>query len=89
MKRFLNTDEASTSKKPKTEDFLQEIQNNRLKTAESILDFKFNKKRVKMLNKYEEVPESNNEGGIAYWMARDIRYVLRKIIVPDCLDINK
>ena len=73
MKRFLTSDEPSTSKKAKTEDFLQEIQNNRLKTAESILDFKFNKKRIKILNKYEEVPESNSEGGICYWMARDQR----------------
>ncbi|KAL7052158.1 hypothetical protein ACKWTF_004794 [Chironomus riparius] len=73
MKRFLTSDEPSTSKKAKTEDFLEEIQNNRLKTAESIVEFKFNKKRIKILNKYDEVPESNSEGGICYWMARDQR----------------
>jgi hypothetical protein len=56
MKRFLETDQASTSKKAKTEaaessEFLTSIQNNRLKAAESIADFKFNKKRVKILSK--------------------------------------
>lgn len=74
MKRFL-TDSGSTSavKKPKTSDdkFLMEIQSHREKTAASIREFKFNKKRVKVLNKNEEVPESAT--GIAYWMARDQR----------------
>ena len=73
MKRAASSEEPSTSKKAKNENFLEEIQNNRLKTAESILDFKFNKKRLKILNKYEEVPETNSEGGICYWMARDQR----------------
>ncbi|CRL08549.1 CLUMA_CG021341, isoform A [Clunio marinus] len=76
MKRFLETnDQQSSSKKTKTEnsssDFVISIQNNRLKTAESIRDFKFNKKRVKILSKVEDVAEKSN--GIAYWMARDQR----------------
>lgn len=71
MKRTLSTEAASSSKKSKTENFLEEIQNNRLKTAANILEFKFNKKRLKILNKLDEVPE--NKEGICYWMARDQR----------------
>lgn len=55
MKRFLETSEASTTKKAKTEEgsseFLTSLQTNRLKAAESISAFKFNKKRVKILTK--------------------------------------
>jgi hypothetical protein len=59
MKRFLTSpDNASSSKSAKTEsDFLSEITNNRHKVASDVTAFKFNKKRVKMLNKYEEVAE--------------------------------
>lgn len=74
MKRYLDgpsTSSSSEPKKPKNENFIQEIQNNRLKTAEDILQFKFNKKRVKMLNKHEEVP--SDAAGVVYWMARDQR----------------
>jgi F0F1-type ATP synthase delta subunit len=67
MKRFL--DQPSTSKKQKTEDFsefIKEIHNTRLSTAESVLEIKFNKKRIRFINKIEEVPEEKK--GIAYWM---------------------
>lgn len=60
MKRFLETGEASTSKKTKSESesssgFLTSLHKNRLKTAESISDFKFNKKRVKILSKVGKI----------------------------------
>jgi hypothetical protein len=76
MKRKASTEEVLTTKKAKNEDFLEEVQKNRVKTAESVLNFKINKKRVQILNNYEQVPETNNEGGICYWMARDQRYVM-------------
>lgn len=52
MKRYLATSEASTSKKVKEDkasELLDTFQTNRLKAAESIVDFRFNKKRVKIL----------------------------------------
>lgn len=73
MKRYLTAESSSEAKKQKNDNFLAEIHNNRLETAESVTDFKFNKKRLKILNKLDEVPETNNEGGICYWMARDQR----------------
>jgi len=36
-----------------------------------VADFKFNKKRVRMLSKATEVPETS--AGIVYWMSRDQR----------------
>ena len=36
-----------------------------------MLDFKFNKKRVEMVSKAEDMPDKN--GGIVYWMNRDQR----------------
>lgn len=82
MKRANSSDEnkASGSKKSKNEEgnFIDEIHNNR-KKANSILEFKFNKKRIKILNGKEEVPEDRT-GGIAYWMARDQR-IQGKIII--------
>jgi hypothetical protein len=60
MKRFLDTSEASTSKKVKVEnaassEFLTSLQNHRLKAAASISEFKFNKRRVKILSKVKEI----------------------------------
>jgi hypothetical protein len=73
MKRYLNEGTSSSAnKKPKKDDeLLKKIQKNRQATSESVIDFKFNKKRIKMLNKVEEVDEKKS--AIAYWMARDQR----------------
>lgn len=59
MKRFLKTDEASSSKKVKIEnaassEFLTKLKEQRLKAGEDITDFKFNKKRVKILTKVKK-----------------------------------
>ena len=40
-------------------------------TAPSIMEFKFNKKRVRVLSDASEVPERVR--GIVYWMSRDQR----------------
>lgn len=56
---------APTFTEKRAEKFRQQIQSSRIK------DFKFNMKRVRVLNKNEEVPE--DKSAIAYWMARDQR----------------
>ncbi|CAG0913578.1 unnamed protein product [Notodromas monacha] len=50
---------------------IQEISESRRKVGKSVLDFKFNKGRVKILTKATEVPEWAK--GIVYWMSRDQR----------------
>ena len=53
-----------------------------LQTAESILKFDFNKKRVKILTKLDEVAPKSK--GVVYWMFRDARvegkYIVKIII---------
>ncbi|XP_014095123.3 deoxyribodipyrimidine photo-lyase [Bactrocera oleae] len=51
---------------------IESLQQRRLATAESIADFSFNKKRVRVLNTVEEVSESRC-GGVLYWMSREVR----------------
>lgn len=64
---------SSAGKKAKKDDekFITEIQHNREKLASNITEFKMNRKRIRMLNDNELVPENKN--GICYWMARDQR----------------
>lgn len=47
------------------------FQKQRTETAESIFDFNFNKKRVRVLSNETQVKENSN--GILYWMFRDQR----------------
>ncbi|XP_014222087.1 deoxyribodipyrimidine photo-lyase [Trichogramma pretiosum] len=59
------------AKRLKTSDFLSTIAEQRKETANNILEFKFNKKRVRVLTESDEVvPKSK---GILYWMFRDPR----------------
>lgn len=60
----------STSESVKCE-FLSIIENDRKNTADNILNFKFNKTRVRILNEQSDVKENSN--GIIYWMFRDQR----------------
>lgn len=52
-------------------DIIDQLKNARAKTSESILKFKFNKSRVRILSTSEAVPD--NTKGIVYWMSRDCR----------------
>ncbi|XP_067630161.1 deoxyribodipyrimidine photo-lyase [Eurosta solidaginis] len=52
--------------------FIESLQKRRLDTAESISEFHFNKKRVRLLSKVKEVSDSRT-GGVLYWMSRDVR----------------
>ncbi|XP_075229488.1 deoxyribodipyrimidine photo-lyase-like isoform X2 [Lycorma delicatula] len=53
------------------EKFINEIIEERNQTAESVMDFKFEKSRVRILSKSKEVPEWAK--GIVYWTFRDQR----------------
>lgn len=62
----------ASKKASKTVSKLVELfQKQRTDTAESILDFKFNKTRVQVLSTAKNVKENSN--GILYWMFRDQR----------------
>ncbi|XP_067008214.1 deoxyribodipyrimidine photo-lyase [Anabrus simplex] len=52
-------------------DVLEEYVKHRQGVAPSILEFKFNKKRVRVLSKAKEIPD--NAEGVLYWMSRDQR----------------
>lgn len=73
------TDYENPTKKLKSEhtsnkednSFIKEIIEDRLATAASIKEFKFNKKRVRVLSKTKDIPE--NAQSILYWMSRDQR----------------
>ncbi|KAG8188596.1 hypothetical protein JTE90_005952 [Oedothorax gibbosus] len=65
-------------KKQKVEDspeadleFVKNVEDARKATAKSIKDFKFNKKRVRVISDAQDVPESAKS--IVYWMSRDQR----------------
>ncbi|XP_078038547.1 deoxyribodipyrimidine photo-lyase [Augochlora pura] len=64
-------DESNTSKRRKLSDLATKFMENRKNTAESISEFHFNKKRVRMLSKFNDI--KNDCKGILYWMFRDIR----------------
>ncbi|XP_077988196.1 deoxyribodipyrimidine photo-lyase-like [Glandiceps talaboti] len=53
------------------EDFIDRINAKRKSIAGSVKEFKFNKKRVRLLGDVGEMPDDN--GGIVYWMSRDQR----------------
>lgn len=51
--------------------FEERVAKSRLDTAASVLDFDFNKKRVRILSDSKNVPEGRN--GVLYWMFREQR----------------
>ncbi|XP_014368761.2 deoxyribodipyrimidine photo-lyase-like [Papilio machaon] len=57
--------------KPTLSDFINEIQKKREDTAKSILDYDFNKKRVRIISQVQLVPDYCE--GVVYWMWRDCR----------------
>lgn len=52
-------------------DYVAAIGLKRVQCAKSILDFKFNKKRCRLLSKSMDI--GDNGGGILYWMSREQR----------------
>lgn len=67
MYQFVETRGAAT-----TATAVQVLKNNRSSVAKSVLDFPFNKKRLKVLGGKSEIGEKRN-GGIVYWMSRNQR----------------
>lgn len=57
--------------KANLEDFMKKIQAKRDDTAESILQYKFNKKRLRIVSQEQMVADKCE--GIVYWMSRDSR----------------
>lgn len=53
------------------EEFMKKVQKTREETAKSILEYKFNKKRVRIISQEQMVPDYCE--GIVYWMFRDSR----------------
>ncbi|XP_043787123.1 deoxyribodipyrimidine photo-lyase-like isoform X2 [Apis laboriosa] len=64
-------EELNPFKRRKVLDLLKKFEDNRKNTSESIMTFKFNKKRIKRLSNLNDIKENCN--GILYWMFRDIR----------------
>lgn len=62
---------SSTSSAKDQSELRDVIKERRKKTAESVLDFKFNKKRVRILSKEANVKEKCDS--VCYWMSRDQR----------------
>lgn len=69
----LTTVEASNTGVSNTnvEEFMKKLQQIREDTAESIMMFKFNKNRVRIISQEQLVPDGCE--GIVYWMSRDSR----------------
>ena len=53
------------------DDFLSRIQRHREGCAASVKEFRFNKKRVKVLTEAQDFPDDAK--GVLYWMSRDQR----------------
>ncbi|XP_050541130.1 deoxyribodipyrimidine photo-lyase-like [Daktulosphaira vitifoliae] len=51
--------------------FLKDISEQRKKTAPSVMEFKYNKKRIRVLSEVKEVPQWAD--GVIYWTFRDER----------------
>jgi hypothetical protein len=64
-------DEDSSASLVTDSGFLANIHLKRKKCADNILEFKFNKKRCRLLSKSMELGDSG--GGILYWMSREQR----------------
>lgn len=65
------TDENNDSYKSVMQSFVSKIAEKRKQTGESILEFKFNKDRCRLLSKSMDIGDRG--GGILYWMSRDQR----------------
>lgn len=70
-------DSGKPAKKQKIEvpegglEYIKSLEESRKATAVSIKDFKFNKKRIRVISEAKDIPE--NAKGIVYWMSRDQR----------------
>ncbi|XP_043466984.1 deoxyribodipyrimidine photo-lyase isoform X1 [Leptopilina heterotoma] len=70
-KEYSKMEKSKSAKKARTLSLMDKIKEERENTAASVLEFKFNKKRIRILTKLDEVAENCN--GVVYWMFRDAR----------------
>ena len=75
-----------TAKKGKDEDFLSRIAESRTEVCQSVAEFKFNKKRVRVLSKAKDFPDESK--GVVYWMSRDQRVQGIYVILYDNIKIH-
>lgn len=61
----------SASASSSSSDLVSAINVKRKKCANNVMDFKFNKKRCRIISKSMDV--GDHKGGILYWMSRDQR----------------
>ncbi|XP_048746495.2 deoxyribodipyrimidine photo-lyase-like [Ostrea edulis] len=62
----------STDNKNKNDiSLIKQVTESRKKLCDSVAEFKFNKKRVRILSKAKDFPDGTN--GVVYWMSRDQR----------------
>ncbi|XP_057365381.1 deoxyribodipyrimidine photo-lyase-like [Daphnia carinata] len=72
LKLETSDDEPSSSRAPSVDaGFLASVESKRKQCAGNILEFKFNKKRCRLLSKSMDV--GNFGGGVLYWMSREQR----------------
>ena len=65
-------DNANGSKKSKSEgDVYEDYHSKRKAVCDSVQDFKFNKKRVRMISEFDELPDGCK--AVMYWMFREQR----------------
>ena len=65
-------DNANGSKKSKSEgDVYEDYHSKRKAVCNSVQDFKFNKKRVRMISEFDELPDGCK--AVMYWMFREQR----------------
>ena len=65
------TEKKNDSESSQEQDFMEKISSGRKKVCTSVADFKFNKKRVRVLSSAKDFPEDSK--GVVYWMSRDQR----------------
>lgn len=70
-KAKLSVPSTSVETKSNIDEFMKSIQAKREDTAESILKYKFNKKRLRIVSQEQMVADKCE--GIVYWMSRDSR----------------
>lgn len=72
----------STDNKNKNDiSLIKQVTESRKKLCDSVAEFKFNKKRVRILSKAKDFPDGTN--GVVYWMSRDQR-IQGEVIVSLC-----
>ena len=71
LSNFVTSDKVTSKEAMNTLKLIDSIAQKRSSLFKNVLDFKFNKKRVRVLTATNEMNETSN--GVLYWMTRDQR----------------